>query len=478
MRRIFNVEFIYIIVAASVAIGLLFTGTFIGVADNGDFLRIMGTAGLNYYNIGESYEDRFFGFSHASFAYDTFFRGFYPSTQIVLVVIARYISLIFNGSAFDIRFLGAIYVVLLLTAGYLLIKYNKGKSLVVASVLAILMLLIFTDIGYLAYFNSLYGEPVSYVFLLLTLALGLVLTKQKHPTKRMLVLFYIAILFLVCSKTQNAPIGIAFALLGLRYAWMKADDIRWRKLALILSAATFLISIVMYVAAPKDFKNINMYQTVFFGILNGSPNVEGDLQALGLPSKLSVLAGTNYFQTDTAIKQDDPTLTADFYNRVSHADVLLFYIKHPARLLSKMEYAAENGMNIRAYYLGNYEKLEGKPTGSISFDYSIWSEFKRNYIPNSLWFITLFFILYYAVAVYEWLRCNHIRSRIKVEIFILLGLIAIFSFLIPIIGDGQADLSKHLFLFNVAFDMMLASAVVWLVHRFCSIRLRRNDSSY
>ncbi|MCR8659837.1 glycan biosynthesis hexose transferase WsfD [Paenibacillus endoradicis] len=465
MRKLWTFEFTYLIVAACITIWLLFAKNFIGVADNGDFLRIMGTAGLNYYDIFEIYEERFFSFSHANFAYDSFFRGFYPSTQIILVVMARIISLLFNGAVFDIRFLGAIYVVLLLTAGFLLIKYNKGKSHLIAVSIALLMLFIFSDIGYLAYFNSLYGEPVSYVFLLLTFALGLKLTKQRNATKRLLLLFFVTVLFLVCSKTQNAPIGIVFSILVLRYGWMKTNDPRWRKLAIILSAVTFIISIVMYVAAPKDFKSINIYQTVFFGILNGSPNVEEDLQQLGLPSKLSVLAGTNYFQTDTVIKQDDPMLTVDFYNEISHTDVLFFYMKNPDRLLSKMEYAAENGMNIRAYYLGNFEKSVGKPPGAISFEYSGWSEFKRTYIPNTMWFITLFYVLYYVVITYEWLRSNEIRTRIAVELFIILGLIGIFSFLIPIVGDGQADLSKHLFLFNVVFDMMIASAIVWVVNK-------------
>jgi len=469
MKKLMKVEFGYLIIAAGIAIWLLFTKVFVGVADNGDFLRIMGTAGLNYYDALESYENRFFSYAHANFAYDTFFRGFYPSTQIILVVIARFISLIVNGNAFDIRFLGAIYVVLLLTAGFLIIKYNKGKSLITAIVIAILMLFIFSDIGYLAYFNSFYGEPVSFVFLLLTFALALMLTKQENPSRKLLFLLFISILFLVCSKTQNAPIGIIFSLLVLRYGWMKADDLRWRRLAIILSVVTFFISIFMYVAAPKDFKNINIYQTVFFGILNDSPDVERDLEQLGLPSKLSVLAGTNYFQNDTVIKQDDPSLTADFYNKISHSDVLLFYMKNPARLLDKMEYAAENGMNIRAYYLGNYEKSEGKSAGAMSFDYSGWSEIKRTYLPNTMWFISLFYILYYVAAAYEWLRSNHIRTRITVELFITLGLIGMFSFLIPIVGDGQADLSKHLFLFNVIFDMMIASAIVWVVYKLSLI---------
>src|SRR5690606_39177000 len=120
--------------------------------------------------------------------------------------------------------------------------------------------------------------------------LGLMLVKSKRPSVTLLVLFYAAVLFLTCSKTQNAPIGIGFALLGLRFIALDKEK-RLRKLIIGLSAITALASVAMYVAAPKDFKHINMYQTVFFGILNESPDVDGDLQELGLPQRLSVLAG-------------------------------------------------------------------------------------------------------------------------------------------------------------------------------------------
>lgn len=472
MKKLLKLEVLYVLIAACISIWILFGKVFIGVADNGDFLRIMGTAGLNYYDPSESYDDMFFKFSHAQFAYDSFFRGFYPSTQIFLVVIARTVALLFNGSAFDIRFLGAIYAALLIVAGYLLVKHSLLNKLITRAIFTLLLLIVFSDIGYLAYFNSLYGEPVSFVFLLLTFALGLLLVKQQNPSKTMLVLFFVSILFLVGSKTQNAPIGIGFALLGLRYAWLKSRDYSWRKLAISLSAFMCLISIVMYIAAPKDFRNINIYQTVFFGILNGSPDVEGDLEDLGLPSHLSVLAGTNYFQSDTVIKQNDPSLNEDFYERISHGDVLLFYLSHPSRLISKMEYAAENSFNIRPYYLGNYEKEAGYAPEAMSFDYSLWSELKRTIFPQKLWFIVLFCALYYGVALYEWFKAKSLRSKVAVELFMLLGLIGIFSFLIPIVGDGQADLSKHLFLYNVVFDMMIVSSVMWLIHQIAN-KLKR-----
>ncbi|MEK3885405.1 hypothetical protein [Paenibacillus sp. PL2-23] len=463
MRKWLTVENSFVAAGLVIVAALLLTETFVGVADNGDFLRIMGSIGLNYY-MEEPFEDRFFNYAHSLFAYDTFFRGFYPSTQLLLVFAARCIGYVLNSEAFDIRVLGAIYAALLLTAGFVLVRLVRRRSAAAGVVLALLLLFVFFDIGYLAYFNSLFGEPTAMVSLLLTMALGLYVTAQERPSRMALLLFFAAVLFLIGSKTQNAPVGVGFALLFLSYARLREDK-PWRRLALVLSAFTLVVSVGVYVFAPKDFKDINTYQTVFFGILKDSPDVEGDLKELGLPQRLSVLADTNYFQAGTAIKQDDPSLKADFYDRISHGDVLLFYAKHPGRLLAKLEYAAEHGMMIRPYYLGNYEKAAGKPPGAMSFAFSGWSEFKKRSLPNELWLIALFFGLYGAAAVWEWTRRKDRRSRTAIELFVLLGLTGMFSFVIPILGDGVADLAKHLFLFNAVFDMMAVSAVVWVVYR-------------
>lgn len=54
----------------------------------------------------------------------------------------------------------------------------------------------------------------------------------------------------------------------------------------------------------------------------------------------------------------------------------------------------------------------------------------------------------------------------------LLGLIGIFSFLVPILGDGRADIGKHLFLFNVCFDMMVVVMFGWIIHKLTGIARR------
>ncbi|WP_339244801.1 hypothetical protein [Paenibacillus sp. FSL R10-2796] len=471
MKKFWKPEYLVGLAGCGIIIYLLFVGPFIGVADNGDFLRMMNTIGLNYYDTGASYADQFFNFSHSSFAYENLFRGFYPSSQIFIVLVPRLIGGLIHGSFFDVRLLGAVYGLLLLAATWLLVKYNARGSYVTGLLLGAAILFVFYDIGYVAYFNSLFGEPVSMVFMLLTFALGLRLTSQEKPTTKGLTLFFIAILFLVTSKIQNAPIGIAFALIFLRFMMLDGEG-KWRKLALRFSIAIFLVSIVLYVAAPKDLKHINLYQTVFFGILNESPDVKGDLQDLGLPERLEVLAGTNYFQTDTVIKQDDPSLVPDFYDRVSHKDVLFFYLKHPDRLIDNMKYAASNSMAIRPYYLGNYEKSENKPAGALSYTYSAWSQFKNKHIPHTLGFLSIFYLVYFAGALFQYFRSRDIRGKVAGELLMLLGLIGIFSFLVPILGDGRADIGKHLFLFNVCFDMMVVVMFGWIVHKLTVIARR------
>ncbi len=64
-------------------------------------------------------------------------------------------------------------------------------------------------------------------------------------------------------------------------------------------------SAAMYLFAPKELKEINMYQTVFYGVLKDSPTPAQDLKELGLPPELAVLQNTNFFHagyTDPAAR--------------------------------------------------------------------------------------------------------------------------------------------------------------------------------
>jgi len=467
VKKLMRSEIALVAAAVIILTSILMLQPVIGVADNGDFNRIMTAGGIEY-GPDETHQDKYFGYFHQTYSYYAMAWGGYVSSQIPFAVLAGLVGRLMNGDFFDIRVLGFLNSVMYLAALYVWMRYNKSGSQLRNGLAVAAGAFVFLDIGYIAYFNSFFGEAVTLIFMLLAFGFALAVAGTERPSIRMLLLFYIASFLLTCTKLQNAPIGIVLIGLGLCF-WRLSKERAWRRTILIGSASLLAAAAIMYVAAPKELKHINLYQTIFYGILKDSPDTEKALRQLGLPEELKVLAGTNYFQGDTAIKQDDPLLYEHVYNRLGHTDVLLYYMKNPLRFVQKLERGAENGMTIRPYYLGSYDQSAGKPYGAVAFTYSGWSEFKRHSLPNALWFVTLIYVLYFAGAIYEYVRHREAGSRIRALIFGSIGLIGLFGFAVPLLGDGEADLGKHLFLFNVCFDMMLVIGVLYIAGKLIGL---------
>jgi hypothetical protein len=462
-KKLIRVETLAVIAASLILIFLLMIQPIVGIADNGDFMRIMGSVGLNYTDITEVFKDKYFSYIHSQYSLQAIGIGGYISSEIIIVFIATTLARIFSSNhIFDIRILALIYAIIFLYAMYVLLRINKQAALWKNILMAIVFILVFADIGYIAYFNSLFGEPVSFTFMLLTLAMVHILLNKIKPSRWILIFFFIAAFFLVGSKVQNAPLGILLALFSLRF-WHLREDRAWKKLVVAVSIMLAIVAAFVYVAVPKEIKQINEYQTVFYGVLKDSPNPQQDLIELGLNPDLAINADTNYFTADPAIKQQAPIMKEQFYPNVDHKKVALFYLKHPLRFISKLEVAANKGMTNRSYYLGSYEKQANRGHGAVSHAFDTWSEFKRSYMPNTLLFITLFALAYFSILVRKHYKTKERKKRILLELYMLIGMMAAISFIVPIIGDGEADLSKHLFMFNLCFDLMFVSSVLWLV---------------
>jgi hypothetical protein len=465
MSKLGKIGWLALLAAAVILIYLLLVKPVVGLADNGDFSRIMYTVGITDLNQTEAYDDKHFSYFHREYGFSQLGVGGYISTEIIIVLIAVFINKIVHPHAFDIRFLAVIYAIVFLAAFSILLRLKLLSSTAAKLSFAVVFLIVFVDVGYSAYYNSLFGEPIAFVFLLLTLALALRMAEQDKPSKRLMAGFIIAAIFLIGSKVQYAPVGLILAILTLRFMYGSGER-SWKKAVIGLTALLVLFSAVIYVTAPKELRVINQYQSVFYGILKDSPSPEKDLEELGIDPKLAVLAGTNYFTPNTPIPQSSEILKQEFYSKISHEKIALFYLKHPGRYWDKLQVTAENAMTIRVYYLGNYEKAEGFSRGKVSTAYDNWSKFKQDVLPHSLWFLLAFFALYYSVIILSYLNESSRSRRTAYEIMMVIGMIAVIAFVIPLLGDGEADMQKHLFLFNVCFDLMFTSAVVWIVHKF------------
>jgi len=487
--------------AGTLGVCLLLVPPAIGLADNGDFARVMGSAGLKYPDDGETHEQRYFHYAHFRFAYGNHLSGGYISSQIVLLNAAAWIGRLLDGRFFDIRILGSIYLALWLAALALIVRgaaavlagsgerasaaadadrrrlpvpeggsaASKRTCAATAAALAVLtagLVLVFGDVGYLAYFNSFYGEPYALVGVLTLAGAALAMAGAARPSGALLALLTGALFAAATSKIQYAPLALAFLPLYARIFGLRRD-LRWRVMAVAAPALVLAGAAAMIVFAPGELRHINLYQSVFYGILKDSPSLDKDMRELGIPEKYAALAGTNYFQKDTAIPQDDLQLKKEVLDRLGHADVARFYLRHPDRLWKKMERAAEEGVFIRPSYLGNYAREAGNPPGALAGTFGAWSRLKPK-LPHGLPWVAGFYAAYAAVLAAFRRRVRTVRARMAAETMACVALAGAISFLVPILGDGEADLAKHLFMFNVCSDMMLVSAsaaAAWLVVR-------------
>lgn len=469
-----GIEKIAVFIIAVILILVLIIRPVIGVADNGDFARVMGATGLEYTTV--NWEDRYFGYVNRQYRIvgsGSCFQGYF-SSQAIIVRIALYLNmLLYRNDIFDIRFLSLTYSVIFLISVYLIIKYNKSVNRLTNWIIVLCLVFIFCDIGYISYFNSLYGEPASFCFMFLMVAVACVLLKQGEPKLWLLILFFAVSILFTGAKAQNAPIGILAALFGFRLRKLR-EDWKWKVVTVIAQVFLLIVPIFIYVSTPEEIKNCNKYNTVFYGVLKDSPSPSSDLKELGLDKRFAVLSGTDYFDEAHPMDIKAPGLKEELYNRIQPWKIVGFYIRHPLRYLEKLQRTAESAFILRQGY-GNYEKAHGIEYGDSAGTLTLWSNFKKEFLPNTLAFVALFFAAYFAALILMRTReagKGNARAKAYVEFLMLIGFVGLVQFLVPIIGDGEADLGRHLFLFNLCFDIIFTVGLVWLTDKIMQIKIK------
>jgi hypothetical protein len=149
------------------------------------------------------------------------------------------------------------------------------------------------------------------------------------------------------------------------------------------------------------------------------------------------------------------------FDKVSYTGIVFYYLKHPGRLLEKLEHAAENGFKLKQGF-GNYEKYPGIQYKQTADIFGFWSNFKMNVLPHTLLFVFTFYLTAVIILFYEYLKAEKPQIRFLIEFLFFIVLTGIIQFILPLVGDGEADLSKHLFLFNLSFDLLCAAAVTYV----------------
>lgn len=457
----------------------LFVQPIRGVADNGDFFRVAYSNGLYYF---PNYDSNYFGYFVSKYGilndYNENGTLIFTSQSLIIRLAILLNKLLYSHTIFDIRFQAGIYVVLLMVGVFLLVeavtfRVERFKGYLIA----IIAMLIFADSAYTEYFNSLYGESLMYVSIVLIAASCLLIYRNRYPFWFTTSLYYISSLFFITSKQQNAPLALILGAIGLIFLFVYKKRVQFW---LIISASLLLsmTGLAGFSLISDQFKDINQYQAMSRGVLLHAKSPEGALDAFSMNRQYALLKGTTYYQEYTSIGVASSSLQKNFYTKYGFVSIASYYLTHMNQLADLLNLAARDWLQVRPTYLGNFERSSGYKFGSHTSFFSLYSYFCQWAVPRKFGFFV--FWSFSLLGLYFPSFLDALRGKRQGNLllrYILVGgflIMELFATLTSLIGDGDADVAKYLFLFPITFSCLFFMALSDLIsgHLFRNHELR------
>ena len=463
----------YGLVALLIILLVLFGGSEIGLSDNGDFSRVMRASGLAFgdvkprhtyvseYAFSLSEGTRLQGVRHILFSSDGWKQ--YPSVHVILVRLSAAVQYLFGASEYRIGVLGVIYTVLYAGALGFLCHSVRLPRLWADVLLKTVLIVVEFDIGYVAYFNSFYSEPLQHIALLWFLGASIRTLTASRPSVFHLLACGAAALVYGWTKFFNIPVALLMAL-----AVSVVSAVRWKRKALVLpGVAVMLLLIGIWCSVPSWMDGETTYNSLFYGILRDVPEEEAQayLTDMGLPEELADWRDTNYYLSGAVSSMQEEGLW-DAASGVGKADLVRFYLTHPARFLHQARLTALHAGLVRPWYLANHG--EGWPLMTYSHRMEMWSRLRSLMATDALWANAI------ITAVFVILACMYLPDREHLAFLVLpAALVCVlgYTFLMPVVLNGEGDLAKHLFAYIELTDLLLLGGVFMFLQPPAGVRV-------
>lgn len=438
------------IISAMIMIMVLMVHPLIGMADNGDFYRAITGHGI--YKLDRYESDQFFDYFSSKYGLNQYYndneKSLFSSHNLYIKA-AIFLNRLFSPDKgiFDIRFLSVFLLIELVIGIAMLVDYiSYRKSLFQGMVLALMGVVIFADTAYTAYFNSFYGEGLVYVSMLILVMSALLMTQRRYPPLPLFLSMLINSIILIFSKQQSATEGVPLFILfiGMVFFIPKANKLL-RKFAAGGAVLVAVCGIVMYTIIPENFVYTNQYHAMTRGILMMGEDPEEVLDGFGIDRQYSILDSSIYYERYPAVDVEDKQFIDNFYSKYGFVSLTAYYMTHPRELIMMLDKAAENGYMIRPAVQGNYEREAGRAPGELTRFFTLYSSLKEQYIPNTIGFVLIWLLAVLGVSF---------RDKGKLLVMICTVIMGVIQIGTSIIGAGDADLAKHIFMYNVSFDLI------------------------
>lgn len=447
--------FAVLCLAAALVGWQLFVPPIIGLADQGDFVRLLGPFGYAPQPKGPEHK---YWYLTRKFVWDPSYRE--PrweqiSSEFIPASLAFLLNRTFhNPQSFDLTLFGMVHAAFFLLAfGRLLFVTRNLRR---HRILWAAMLLVLTDVGYVAYWNSLYTEPASCIWLLFLVAESIAICESGRVSTGAAVRWSVFAVLLVMAKIQNAPLGIPLAAFAVAIA-CRAGNWTTRSIAVMGAVGTLAAGVAMYRTSQPAPRVTNIYDIIFYGILPESDDPVADLKTLGLDPAYAKYSGTLAWTEGTGIA--DGYLVNALLEKMSPIKLSLFYVTRPARLWKHTQAALLTAFSLRPEFCGNFDASAGRLPGARSHAIALWSHFHWRYLSQVGTGIVVALALAPLTGVLLLCKRSLRPARRRwTEMGICLAACCLLAFLAAAFGDTW-DSVKHLYLFNLLLDACLLFAL-------------------
>lgn len=443
---------------------VLFIPPYLGIANDGTVSHTMSTLGLKYLEeTGSNYNNYFV----------RVYQNVYPergtvTVHILFVRLAKALDYLFTrDTLFDVRFLGALYSLLYLPGIYLLARsaLERLNYFTESMVVSAATVIVFADVSFLTYFNSLYPEPL--LMIAMIYLTGAAMRLQKPVRHAFAFLFLLSICALVMAFTRKHCFFVclwtaAFLVLCIRAGISRIS------LLVLLSLAVFAGGFAAYFNMPDDFTATSQIHAMTRGVLLQSGNPEKTLKEFGIDGSYEILADVTLYDDMPVTEEANPLLLHGFLDKYTTADLLLYYLRHPAQFVSMLDLGVKSSVDLRRVYCGNYEKETGMPPRAQSPFWSAYSTYKKRSAPKTIGYLIILigaFLLMSGRKVFssdgQLVRFHYIYLLVMS----LIALIGVTDLSYILIRSGDAQLTQFHFLPGVCMDLMVFYVLTEILYK-------------
>jgi len=459
--RIISPQLLATVLAAIISGVLLFVWPIHGLADNGDFYRAILSNGI--YRLPTNYS-QYSDYVIPKFGIMQYFNENQVSvlsSQTLFVRLALFLNKIFySKTIFDIRFMGLVYYVFYLGGIYLLTKsfvhpYRKVKSYV----MALLIVVIFADSAYTLYFNSFFAEPGMLICMLYLVASIMSLARDVYAKRwPMIWLFFISTILLITNKQQNAPLALSFAVVAIGIMFL--PKFKARRMATALGIVMVLMAGVgIYKSIGSEIVGANTFQTFSHGTLLETGDPTKKIEKGEVDGQFALMRNENYYaKTYTALDPSSKYVKKHLMDKTGFGWIIKYYATNLKQFNNLLDLSAKDVTAVQPRAVGDFVRKSGHKPGAQVKYFTGYSALLGAFFPGKYAFdclLAIGFIAVYGVGCYIDMR-NHRHMGI-LRFFLIFGLMTVVVFvpIVSIVGDGDADLAKHLFMIPISLNMAL-----------------------